>query len=64
MFLLQPSPWVMSVNGGAGAVFSIGLLKQLNLTLHESCVWGEEQVNGGPMGGAGEVRCRQGARRG
>ena len=46
---------ISTIAGGAGAVFSTGLLRQLNPNLYESCIHGKEAASGGPTSVAGEI---------
>ncbi|KAL4422902.1 hypothetical protein ABPG75_009099 [Micractinium tetrahymenae] len=42
------TPPIFSVDGGAGAILSIGLLRRLDARRFESCVLGQEARTGGP----------------
>jgi hypothetical protein len=46
---------ISTIAGGAGAVFSTGLLRRLNPSLYESCIYGKEAASGGPTNVHGEI---------
>lgn len=58
-----PLPQIVTISGAAGAVFSSGLLRRLDLRLYESCIHGREAATGGPTAAGGEwgaVKCSGG----